>query len=98
VVEPALSGIGGADRLIAQTIIKGSLAQGIQSVMLIVAALAFAAAAAGALIPRSHTGVSRSRQPAWNLPPGWTGFDADAGHPKPDIPKDNCDHRSFAAH
>ena len=59
-VEPALSGIGGADRLIAQTIIKGSLAKGIQSVMLIVAALALAAAAAGALIPRSHTGVRRS--------------------------------------
>jgi EmrB/QacA subfamily drug resistance transporter len=53
VVEPALSGIQGSDRQVAETIIKGSLAEGIQFVMLIAAGLALAGAAAGALIPRS---------------------------------------------
>ena len=53
VVEPALSSIQGSDRQIAETIIKGSLAEGIEAVMFIAAALALAGAAAGALIPRS---------------------------------------------
>jgi MFS family permease len=53
VVAPALSNIQGADRLAAETVIKGSLAESIQSVMLIATALAISAAAAGTLLPRS---------------------------------------------
>jgi MFS family permease len=53
VVEPALSKIQGADRVAAETIIKGSLAESIRSVMLIAAVLALSAAAVGALLPRS---------------------------------------------
>jgi len=54
VVELALSGIQGSDRQVAGTIVKGSLAEGIQFVMLIAAGLALAGAAAGAVIPRSR--------------------------------------------
>ena len=53
VIEPALSKIQGADRLAAETIIRGSLAESIQSVLLIAAVLAISAAAAGTLLPRS---------------------------------------------
>jgi MFS family permease len=53
VIEPSLSGIQGNDREIAETIIRIALAEGIQVAMLIAALLALAAAAAGALIPRS---------------------------------------------
>ena len=53
VIEPALSNIQGADRLAAEAIIKGSLAESIRSVMLIAAVLALSAAAAGTLLPRS---------------------------------------------
>jgi len=53
VIEPALSNIQGADRRAAETIIKGSLAQSIRSVMLIAAVLAISAAAVGTLLPRS---------------------------------------------
>jgi len=53
VIEPALSNIQGADRLAAEVIIRGSLAESIRSVMLIAAALAISAAAAGTLLPRS---------------------------------------------
>jgi predicted MFS family arabinose efflux permease len=53
VIEPALSNARGADRLAAEVVIKGSLAEGIRSVMLIAAVLALSAAAAGTLLPRS---------------------------------------------
>ena len=53
VIEPALSNIQGADRRAAETIIKGSLAQSIRSVMLIAAVLAISAAAVATLLPRS---------------------------------------------
>ena len=53
VIEPALSGIQGTDRHVAEAIIKGALAEGIQVVMFIAAALALAGAAVGGLIPRS---------------------------------------------
>jgi EmrB/QacA subfamily drug resistance transporter len=51
VIGPAIAGLEGTDRYTAQTIITGSLAQSIRWVMLIAAALALGAAAAGALIP-----------------------------------------------
>ena len=53
VIEPALSNIQGADRVAAETVIKGSLAESIRSVMLITAVLAISAAAAGTLLPQS---------------------------------------------
>ena len=53
VIESALSNTQGADRLAAETVIKGSLAESIRSVMLIAAVLAISAAAAGSLLPRS---------------------------------------------
>ena len=53
VIEPALSNIQGADRVVAETVIKGSLSDSIQSVMLITVVLAIGAAAAGTLLPRS---------------------------------------------
>ena len=53
VIEPALSNATGADRLAAEVIIKGSLAEGIRSVMLVACVLALSAAAAGTLLPRS---------------------------------------------
>jgi EmrB/QacA subfamily drug resistance transporter len=62
VIQPTLSKIQGADRALAEQILKGSLAQSIRSVMLIASLVALAAAAAGALIPRSrrrHVGGPR---------------------------------------
>ncbi len=53
VIEPSLSGVQGTDRQVAEAIIKGALAEGIQVVMFIAAALALAGAAVGGLIPRS---------------------------------------------
>jgi EmrB/QacA subfamily drug resistance transporter len=53
VIEPALSNAHGADRVAAEVIIKGSLAESIRSVMLIAAVLALSAAAVGTLLPRS---------------------------------------------
>jgi hypothetical protein len=53
VIEPALANIQGADRPIAELILKGSLAESIRSVMLVAAILALGAAAAGSLVPRS---------------------------------------------
>ena len=53
VIEPALANIQGADRAIAELILKGALAESIRSVLLIAALLALGAAAAGSLIPRS---------------------------------------------
>jgi hypothetical protein len=53
VIEPALSKARDADQVAAEVIIKGSLAEGIRSVMLIAAVLALSAAAAGTLLPRS---------------------------------------------
>ena len=53
VIEPALANIQGADRPIAELILKGSLAESIRSVMLVAAILALSAAAAGSLVPRS---------------------------------------------
>jgi hypothetical protein len=50
VIEPSLSGIQGADRHVAEAIIKEALAGGIQIVMLIAGALALAGAAVGGLI------------------------------------------------
>src|SRR5262249_2911859 len=53
VIEPALSNVRGDDRFQAETIIKGSLAESLRSVMLIAAVLALSAAGAGTLLPRS---------------------------------------------
>ena len=53
VIEPALSNTRGADRVAAEVIIKGSLAESIRSVILIAAVLALSAAAFGTLLPRS---------------------------------------------
>ena len=53
VIEPALSSAQGADRLAAENIIRGSLAESVRSVILITALLAISAAAAGSLLPRS---------------------------------------------
>jgi MFS family permease len=52
VIEPALTSIQGADRAVAELILKGSLAESIQSTLLVAALLALSAAAAGTLIPR----------------------------------------------
>jgi predicted MFS family arabinose efflux permease len=51
VTAPALSTVQGNDRLIAEKIIKESLASSIRLVMLVAAALALAGAASGALLP-----------------------------------------------
>jgi len=64
VIEPALSNIQGADKTNAALILRGSLAESIRWVMLIAAAFALGAAAAGTLIPRSTTGSSSSPQSA----------------------------------
>jgi EmrB/QacA subfamily drug resistance transporter len=53
VIAPALSNAQGADRVAAEVIIKGSLAESIRFVMLIAAVLAISAAATGTLLPRS---------------------------------------------
>jgi EmrB/QacA subfamily drug resistance transporter len=60
VTAPALSTLQGSDRQVAEIIIKGSLAESIRLVMLLVSLLAFVSAACGALIPR------RSRQSETN--------------------------------
>ena len=57
VIEPALSNIQGADKANAALILRGSLGESIRWVMLIAAAFALGAAAAGTLIPRSTTGI-----------------------------------------
>jgi EmrB/QacA subfamily drug resistance transporter len=56
VIEPALGDAQGADRAEAALILRGSLAESIRWVMLLAAALALGAAAAGTLIPRSTKG------------------------------------------
>jgi hypothetical protein len=59
VIEPALSNVQGSDRADAALILKAALAASIKWVMLIAAAIALGAAAAGSLIPGStkgHTG------------------------------------------
>jgi hypothetical protein len=53
VIEPALGNIQGADRPVAELVLKGSLAESIRTVLLVAALLALSAAAAGSLIPRS---------------------------------------------
>ena len=58
VIEPALANVQGADRTIAELILKGSLAESIRSVMLVAAILALSAVAAGTLIPRISTRLS----------------------------------------
>jgi EmrB/QacA subfamily drug resistance transporter len=55
---------GGGDQIVAQTIIKSSLARGIQVVVLLATILALGAAATGLLLPRSTAGRSeRGRRP-----------------------------------
>jgi EmrB/QacA subfamily drug resistance transporter len=58
VIEPALNDVQAADRANAALILKGSLAESIKWAMLIAAAIALGAAAAGTLIPRSTKGSS----------------------------------------
>ena len=60
VIEPTLATVQGADRAVAELILKGTLAESIRSVMLITAFVALGGAIAGSLIPRPATG---SRQP-----------------------------------
>jgi MFS family permease len=62
VIEPALSDVQGADRANAALILRGSLAKSIRWVMLIAAAIALGAAAAGTLIPHSTKSGSRSNR------------------------------------
>jgi len=56
VAAPALATVQGNDRLIAEKIIKESLASSIRLVMLVAAALALAGAASGALLPGEPAG------------------------------------------
>jgi hypothetical protein len=56
VIEPALANIQGADKPVAELILKGSLAESVRSVILVAAIFALSAAAAGTLIPRSTEG------------------------------------------
>jgi EmrB/QacA subfamily drug resistance transporter len=56
VIEPALSNVQGSDRADAALILKAALAASIKWVMLIAAAIALGAAAAGSLIPGSTKG------------------------------------------
>jgi hypothetical protein len=53
VTAPALSTIYGNDRMVAENIIKESLAHSIRMIMLVAAALALAGAVSGALLPQS---------------------------------------------
>ncbi|MFZ0987742.1 MAG: MFS transporter, partial [Xanthobacteraceae bacterium] len=53
VTAPALSTVHGNDRVVAETIVKGALAESIQIMMLVCAALALAAAGTGMLLPAS---------------------------------------------
>ena len=55
VIEPALSNIQGADKTNVALILRGSLAESIRWVMLIAAAFALGASAAGTLIPPQST-------------------------------------------
>jgi EmrB/QacA subfamily drug resistance transporter len=59
VIEPALAKIQGADRAVAELVLKGSLAESIQTVLLAAALLALGAAAAGTLIPPSRDRASQ---------------------------------------
>jgi EmrB/QacA subfamily drug resistance transporter len=61
VVGPAVADLEGVDRSMAAMIIKASLAHSIRSAMLIAAALALGAAAAGALIPGRPRSARRGR-------------------------------------
>jgi EmrB/QacA subfamily drug resistance transporter len=54
VTAPALSTVQGNDLRVAETMIKGSLAEGIRVIMVVSAGLAFLGAASGALLPRSR--------------------------------------------
>ena len=54
VIAPALSTVQGNDRQVAEIIIERSLAESIRFAMLVSALLALAAAASGALLPRSR--------------------------------------------
>ena len=60
VIAPALSTVQGDDRRVAEIIIKKSLAESIRFAMLVSALLALAAAACGALLPRSRRDQSNS--------------------------------------
>jgi hypothetical protein len=53
VTTPALSTVQGNDRVVAETIVKGALAESIQVMMLICTTLALAAAGTGMLLPAS---------------------------------------------
>jgi EmrB/QacA subfamily drug resistance transporter len=63
VIEPALNDVQGADRADAALILRESLAKSIRWVMLIAAAIALGAIAAGALIPRATRGDGGSGDP-----------------------------------
>jgi MFS family permease len=56
VIQPTLANVQGADRAVAEQILRGSLAESIRSVMLIAAVVALGGAVAGTLIPRSTPG------------------------------------------
>jgi MFS family permease len=56
VTAPALSTVQGNDRQIAETILKGALAESIQVMMLVCAILALAGAGTGMLLPASSPG------------------------------------------
>jgi hypothetical protein len=64
VTAPALAAVQGDDRLIAEKIIKESLASSIRLVMLAAAALALAGAASGALLPGEPAARSSSKADA----------------------------------
>jgi EmrB/QacA subfamily drug resistance transporter len=55
VTTPALSTVQGNDRLVAETIVKGALAESIQIMMLVCATLALAGAGTGMLLPASSS-------------------------------------------
>ncbi len=60
VIQPTLANTQGADRAVAEQILRGSLAESIRSVMLIAAVVALGGAVAGTLIPRSTKGPHHS--------------------------------------
>jgi EmrB/QacA subfamily drug resistance transporter len=62
VIEPALAHLQGADRASAELILRASLAESVRWVMLIAAAIALSASAAGSLIPPPARGRSRGSQ------------------------------------
>jgi MFS family permease len=51
VIAPALSTVQGNDRVVAETIVKGALAESIRAMMLVCATLALAGAGTGMLLP-----------------------------------------------